>query len=126
MSSCDDLFNAFSTYTIEVRNYDSSALYTIQYRESVSAGTENAWENATLKDEDGNSLWSVRPFSEGSGYIGYFELPGKGTYDLRALGIGGDELGEGIEEDCSVTTPDEDGEIGYYTFSVSDSLQSFN
>lgn len=112
LSGCGSL----GRYTIQIRTWDELlAIYTVQYRES---GTTE-WSDANMFDEDGGSVLSIVRGDSSRSDTAYFDVPGAGTYDFRALSILGNEVGMGIIEDCEVTEPN-GGDLYYYTLSIGD------
>ena len=84
MTGCGDLF---ATYTVKVKSFHSSSIYTVKYRDS---GTTE-WKTADLKDEDGGYVIAVD-----SGVLwdteAYFDLPGAGTYDFSVYNVLGTQI----------------------------------
>jgi len=95
VSGCDGLFD---TYTVKVRSYITSTWVFIQYRES--GATE--WKNAALNDENGDRVSHLVYQNSSYEDTAYFDLPGAGTYDFRAVDILGGLEGDGILTDCEI------------------------
>jgi len=108
LSSCDILNEAFGTYSIEIKNYNSIAIYTVEYRKADST----TYTKASLKDEEGNSVTRL-------GYLekAKFTVPGKGDYVVRASSILGTTVGKSEEVTVSIVD-DMDGYV-YSSVSIS-------
>jgi len=95
VSSCDTLFaGMLGKITVKFTTYDES-IYTIKVRET---GTTE-WTEVALKDDEGNTLYSVSGWDSTLPDTAYFDLPSAGQYDIAVYDLLGTEVDrvEGVD-----------------------------
>ena len=102
VSGCDSIFaGLFGKITVKFTTYDTS-IWTIKVRET---GT-TAWTEVTMKDEDGNTLYSVSGWDSTRPDTAYFDLPSAGEYDIAVYDVLGTEMDklEGVDASLEIDT----------------------